>query len=128
MTKNQGFTKPPPSSPEGKTRLRVDRMLEEAGWIVIKERSSIPDKGNFAVEEVETESGPMDYGLIINGVLVGDIETKPEETRVPGIISQDERYSKAYKSDNFDFDGYHIPFLYSSNGHVIYWPIISKNR
>jgi hypothetical protein len=31
----------------------------------------------------------MDYGLIIDGVLVGDVEAKPEG-RVPGIIAQDE--------------------------------------
>ena len=54
-----------------------------------KRGNPVPNSGNFAVEEVETDCGPMDYGLIIDGVIMGDIEAKPEGTGVPGIIAQD---------------------------------------
>ena len=112
------MTKPHPNSPEGKAREMIDKRLKESGWTIIKEGNVVPNKGNFAVEEVETDGGPMDYGLVIDGVMMGDVEAKPEGTGVPGIIAQDERYSRNYIAGNLDFDGYHIPFLYSSNGHM----------
>ncbi len=40
----------------------------------------------------------MDYGLIIEGVVMGDVEAKPEGTGVPGILAQDERYSRGYSA------------------------------
>ena len=104
-------------------------MLKEAGWELLPEGSSVPQSGNFAIDEVQTESGPMDYALYIDGVLVGDVEAKSEDKGVPGILQQDERYSQTYKDGKFDFDGYHIPFLYASNGHVIWFKDVrSKNN
>jgi type I restriction enzyme R subunit len=115
------MTKPHPNSPEGKARVLIDKMLQDAGWTIIKEGNPVPERGNFAAEEVETDNGPMDYALFIDGVLFGDVEAKPEGTGVPGIIAQDERYSKGYTRGKFDFNGFHIPFLYSSNGHIIWF-------
>jgi type I restriction enzyme R subunit len=115
------LTNPHLNSPEGKARELIDKRLEESGWSIITQGNPVPNTGNFAVEEAETDCGPMDYGLIIDGVLMGDIEAKPEGTGVPGIIAQDERYSRNYNAGRFDFDGYHIPFLYSSNGHIIWY-------
>ena len=105
---------------ERQARDIIDKRLNEVGWTIVRRGKIIPDVGFYAVEEVETDSGPMDYALYINGILVGDVEAKPEKTGVPGILDQDERYSKSYKG-NFDFKGYHIPFLYASNGHVIWF-------
>ena len=121
--------KPSNSSPEGKARLLIDEQLKKLGWEILPEDSLAPDTGNYAIEELQTESGPMDYALFIDGVLVGDIEAKSEKTGVPAIIQQDERYSQSYTDGKFDFDGYHIPFLYASNGNVIYFrDVRSKNN
>ena len=68
------MTKPRPDTPEGKARKLIDEMLKEAGWQLLPEGSKVPEKGNFAIDEVETESGPMDYALFIDGVLVGIIQ------------------------------------------------------
>jgi type I restriction enzyme, R subunit len=123
------LTKPHANSPEGKARELIDKRLQESGWTIIKEGNAIPKNGNFAVEEVETDGGPMDYGLVIDGIMIGDVEAKPEGTGVPGIITQDERYSRNYSAGELDFDGYHIPFLYSSNGHIIWYKDVrSKNN
>jgi hypothetical protein len=46
----------------------IDKRLENSGWVIIKEGNQIHDRGNFAVEEVQTDAGPTDYGLIIDGV------------------------------------------------------------
>jgi len=115
------LAKPRPNTPEGKARILIDEMLKNTGWEILPEGSSVPESGNFAVEEFETESGPMDYALFIDSVLVGDIEAKSEQKGVPAILDQDERYSKSYKGGKFDFNGYHIPFLYASNGHIIWF-------
>lgn len=88
------MTNPHLNLPEGKARELIDKRLEESGWTIITQGNPVPNRRNFAAEEVETECGPMDYGLIIDGVLMGDIEAKPEGTGVPGIIAQDERYSR----------------------------------
>lgn len=106
---------------EKKARNLIDEMLENSGWNIIRRGNPIPNKGCFAVEEVDTPTGPMDYGLYLDGVLVGYVEAKPEKIGVPGILAQDERYSRSYDKGTFDFDGYHIPFLYSSNGHLIWF-------
>lgn len=104
---------------ERMARNLIDKMLENSGWHIIRRGNPVPSNGFFALEE--TPTGPMDYGLFLDGVLIGDVEAKPEKTGVPGILAQDERYSKSYDKGNFDFDGYHIPFLYSSNGHLIWF-------
>ncbi len=106
---------------EDRARDLIDEMLKKSGWTIIESGEYVPNVGFYAVEEVPTDSGPMDYGLYINGILVGDVEAKPENTGVMGILEQDERYSKSYKKGNFDFNGYHIPFLYASNDHIIWF-------
>jgi type I restriction enzyme R subunit len=106
---------------EKKARNLIDKMLENSGWNIIRRGNPVPDKSSFVVEEVETPTGPMYYGLYLDGVLVSDVEAKPEKIGVPGIIAQDERYSKSYDNGTFNFDGYHIPFLYASNGHLIWF-------
>ena len=122
------MTKPNPDTPEGKARKIIDQMLIDAGWAIVREGNRVPNTGNFAVEEIETDSGPMDYGLFIDGILVGDVEAKPEGTGVPGILQQDERYSKTYNKGKFDFDGFHIPFIYASNGHLISYRDARSNK
>jgi len=119
--------KPSPYTPEGKARILIDKKLEEIGFTIIREEEwvngkQIPTEGAFAVEEWPTDSGPMDYALFINGEVLGDLEAKPENKGVPGILAQDERYSKSYTRGNFNFEnGFHIPFIYASNGHVIWF-------
>ena len=121
--------KPSKTSPEGKARDLIDEQLKKLGWEILPEDSNAPDSGNYAIEELQTESGPMDYALYIDGVLVGDIEAKSEGSGVSSVLQQDERYSKSFSGGKFDFDGYHIPFLYSSNGHVIWFrDVRSKNN
>ncbi len=116
------MTKPGPDTKEGKARVLIDEQLEDAGWEVIRQGDHIPQKGNYAVEEFPTDSGPMDYALFVDGQLLGDVEAKPEGTGVPSVLQQSERYSKTYTKGNLEYeDGHHIPFLYASNGHLIWF-------
>jgi len=116
------MTKPGPDTNEGKARILIDEQLEKAGWEIIREGDHVPQTGNYAVEEFQTDSGPMDYALIVDGQLIGDVEAKPEGTGVPAVLQQSERYSKTYTKGNLEYEGgYHIPFLYASNGHLIWF-------
>jgi len=116
------MTKPGPDSKEGKARVLIDELLEKTGWEIIREGDHVPQTGNYAVEEFQTDSGPMDYALIVDGRLIGDVEAKPEGTGVPSVLQQSERYSKTYTKGNLEYEGgHHIPFLYASNGHLIWF-------
>ena len=107
---------------------KIDPLVIEAGWEILPEGSDIPEQGNYAIEEFPTESGPMDYALFIDGILVGDIEAKSPDKGSPSILEQDKRYSESYLGGNFDFDGYHIPFLYASNGSKIWFQDLRLKR
>ena len=123
------MTKPGPDSAEGKARILIDDMLEKVGWEIIREGDHVPQTGNYAVEEFPTDSGPMDYALIVDGQVIGDVEAKPEGTGVPSVLQQSERYSKTYTKGNLEYEGgYHIPFLYSSNGHLIWFRDATTKR
>ncbi len=116
------MTKPGPDTKEGKARVLIDEQLEKVGWEVIRQGDHVPEVGNYAVEELQTDSGPMDYALIVDGQLIGDVEAKPEGTGVPSVLQQNERYSKTYTQGNLEYEGgHHIPFLYASNGHLIWF-------
>ena len=45
--------KPPSNSGEGKARKLIDKMLKEAGWELLPEGSSVPQSGNFAIDEAD---------------------------------------------------------------------------
>ena len=45
---------------ERKARDFIDKMLENSGWKILRRGNLVPDNGYFALEEVETPTGPMD--------------------------------------------------------------------
>lgn len=63
---------PPPSwtttsSPRNKARIRIDQMLEHAGWVVQDYKNVNLDAGEgVAVRELVTNAGPADYYLFLN--------------------------------------------------------------
>ena len=42
---------------ERKARNLIDGMLENSGWDIIRRGNPVPNKGCFAVEEVDTPTG-----------------------------------------------------------------------
>ena len=41
----------------------MDRRVEENGWTIVAQGDPVPNRGNFAVEEVETEFVPIDLKI-----------------------------------------------------------------
>src|SRR2546425_12184561 len=108
---------------EWKTRTnRVDPELRWAGWKVVRfdpEKSPAAYDG-CAIEEFPTENGPADYALCVGGQILGIVEAKKLTLGPQNVLMQAERYSKGVIVNPFDFRGYHVPFVYSTNGEVIW--------
>jgi type I restriction enzyme R subunit len=104
-------------------KLRIDRQLKSAGWIIIHS-SRVQDLrylSSHAVEEYQTDNGPVDYALVVNGLLLGVIEAKKLAVGAQNVLEQAKRYSKGAPITIGKWNQYHIPFLYSSNGELIYF-------
>lgn len=76
---------------------------------------------NHAVEELQTNNGPADYALVVNGQLLAVVEAKKLEVGAANVLEQAKRYSKGAENTIGEWNGYKVPFLYSSNGELIYY-------
>ena len=104
-------------------KRRIDTSLEAAGWKIVPFRDdlAIGELRHHAVEEYPTASGPADYALVAGGQMLGIVEAKKLTVGAKGALTQAERYSKGVAKSAFNFDGYRVPFLFSTNGEVIYF-------
>ena len=67
-------------NPEQITRVKIDKMLTEAGWVVQdKNRVNFAANIGVAVRENQTDMGPADYVLFEEWKPVGIIEVEREE-------------------------------------------------
>jgi type I restriction enzyme R subunit len=115
--------KPSPSKSEHLTRKQIiDSKLRAAGWSVVPFKPERPLSAceNCAIEEFPTESGPADYALCTGSQIVGVVEAKKLTLGPQEVLMQAERYSRGLTSNPSDFNGFHVPFLYSTNGEVIW--------
>jgi len=103
-------------------KLRIDALLKNEGWVISRYSDSLNisllDK--YALTEYPTENGPADYALVAGGKLLAFIEAKKLEVGAENVLEQAKRYSKGANNDLGDWNGYRVPFLYSSNGELIY--------
>ncbi|HET8865744.1 MAG TPA: type I restriction-modification enzyme R subunit C-terminal domain-containing protein [Gracilimonas sp.] len=105
-------------NPEQKARNKIDRMLEQAGWVVQDYRKIDFKAGSgIAVREYPTDSGPADYMLLVDKKPVGVIEAKREDEahRISKVEEQSTRYAT---SELKHFGEVEIPFLYESTGEI----------
>jgi type I restriction enzyme R subunit len=104
-------------------RRRIDTALVGAGWQVtpLKPGIDLSRLHAQAVPEFETANGPADYALFADGLLVGEVEAKRLSVGPQQALTQAERYSRDARGTPFDFHGFHIPFLYATNGEVIHF-------
>lgn len=107
-----------PFTPEQKSRQKIDRKLEQAGWVVQDFNKIDFSAGNgIAIREYPTDSGPADYLLVVNKNPVGIIEAKREEEghRITRVEEQTFRYAT---SEIKHFEEADIRFLYESTGEI----------
>jgi type I restriction enzyme R subunit len=104
-------------------RNRIDPMLEAQGWTVATFEPSVPAAlyTHHAVTEYPTDSGPADYALFVAGQLLGMVEAKKVSLGPQNALTQAERYSRGVADGAFNFRGFKAPFLYSTNGEVLWF-------
>src|SRR5438093_12916865 len=113
-----------PSESERRTRkLRIDPRLTAWGWQIARFDSARPliVYRHHAIEEYSTANGPADYALVVDGQLLGVVEAKKVTLGPQNVLTQAERYSKGVDNTPFNFNGYRVPFLYSTNGEVFWF-------
>jgi type I restriction enzyme R subunit len=97
-------------------KRRIDPVLKGLGWNLRAAGS-----GAFRLEEYETANGPADYVLGIDDKIVGIVEAKKLTLGPQNVLTQAERYSKGATTNPLRYGEYHVPFLYSTNGEVIWF-------
>ncbi|MEP5232820.1 MAG: DEAD/DEAH box helicase family protein [Alloalcanivorax sp.] len=117
---------PPTDKLEAETRLEIDAKLESAGWIIQDKKAMnlfAGDQGihGIAVREMDTDTGPTDYMLFIQGKACGIIEAKREGTNLGQVAEQSARYatSNLKFSQRWAADDQPLPFLYEATNHEI---------
>lgn len=106
---------------EWKTRKRrIDPKLDAAGWKRPKGNTR-PLNQPFRTEEEATENGPADYALWLNNEVVGVVEAKKLTVGPQNVLTQAQRYSSGLRNAKRKFDRYRCPFLYSTNGEVVWF-------
>ena len=111
---------------EWKTRKeRIDKKLKalKPGWNIIKyeEGTDTSTLLCHAITEYPTENGPADYAFFVKGKLLGILEAKKVGVNPQNVLEQAKRYSRGASNGTGNWDGYRVPFLYSSNGEIIWF-------
>ncbi len=106
-------------TPEAKARVRIDKMLVAAGWLVqhAKEVNLAAARG-VAVREfvLAPGHGQVDYLLFVDGQAVGVLEAKKEGETLTGVAWQTSKYVDGIPDDvPTAIDGA-LPFVYQSTG------------
>lgn len=85
-------------SPEEKSRLVIDKKLQESGWKVQDLKNlNLSVALGVAVREFPTSTGPVDYALFVEGVPVGVVEAKKSEAGedITTVEGQSSRYANS---------------------------------
>src|SRR5215213_2731245 len=106
--------------PEEAARLKIDEMLNEAGWTVQnKKDANLGASLGVALREFSFTTGEADYALFVDRKPVGVVEAKPEGTTVSAVFDQARKYSegqpKYFKLTQA------LPFIYVSTGVETYF-------
>ncbi|WP_418262947.1 DEAD/DEAH box helicase family protein [Flavobacterium faecale] len=113
---------------EAETRAIIDEQLRDAGWecetekLNYKKNKSLPEKGkNKAIAEWPCNGKWADYALFVGLDLYGIVEAKKFATDISTDLQQSKIYAERIEShDNFkllgNWNGYRVPFLFSTNG------------
>jgi type I restriction enzyme R subunit len=106
-------------------KKRIDPLLNCAGWVRLREfqNSRVAENSRLAgrTEEEPTANGPADYALWLDNRIVGVVEAKKLTVGPQNVLTQAERYARGLPQAGWNFGGLRCPFLYSTNGEVIWF-------
>lgn len=113
---------------EAETRLLIDEQLRAAGWEVdtqhlnFKKNKTLPQRGkNLAIAEWPCGSKWADYALFVGFELYGIVEAKKYAADISTDLSQSKIYAELVEIKHEaallgEWQGYKVPFLFSTNG------------
>ena len=79
--------------PEDAARVKIDGLLEEAGWTVQNYKELNLSSGlGVVVRDFPLKTGFADYMLFVDRKAIGVVEAKPEGTTLSGVSEQTEKY------------------------------------
>ncbi len=104
-------------------KKRIDTRLRALGWQIVPFNGNTPLAAwtKHAVEEFPTDTGPADYALCVNGRILGIVEAKKLSLGPQNVLVQAERYSRGAAVNPLSFGEFRVPFLYSTNGAVVWF-------
>jgi type I restriction enzyme R subunit len=109
----------PNQNPEQRARDHIDRMLAQAGWHVHPVKQVDFNAGlGIAIREYQTDIGPADYALFVDGRPVGIIEAKPEDWGHKITTVEEQSASYAGAQLKWVKNKEPLPFVYESTGVV----------
>lgn len=106
-------------NPEQIARDKIDELLRSSGWVVQNKSELNPSASlGVAVREYQTDIGPADYVLFVDGKAVGVLEAKPEEWGQK--LTTVEEQSGGYASAQLKWisNSSPLPFVYESTGAI----------
>jgi type I restriction enzyme R subunit len=110
-------------------KKRIDTRLRALGWQIVPFDADTPLSActKHAVEEFPTDTGPADYALCVKGRILGIVEAKKLSLGPQNVLVQAERYSRGATTNTLSFGEFRVPFLYSTNGEVIWFHDVRHN-
>jgi len=124
---------------EAQTRELIDLNLRKIGWeadtklLNAKIHKTRPERGrNMAIAEWPVSGGYADYALFIGTSLYAVVEAKKYGQDISTNLDQSKRYALNIIPQEGvdilgDWDGYKVPFLYSTNGREYLQQIATKS-
>ncbi|QNL48950.1 type I restriction-modification system endonuclease [Olivibacter sp. SDN3] len=124
---------------EAQTRELIDVNLRKMGWeadtklLNAKIHKTQPEKGrNMAIAEWPVKGGYADYALFIGTSLYGVVEAKKYGQDISTNLDQSKRYAlNIIPQEGIEilgeWQGYKVPFLYSTNGREYLQQIATKS-
>jgi type I restriction enzyme, R subunit len=106
-------------TPEARARLRIDAMLEAAGWTVQSAASvNLSASPGVAVREfvMKRPHGRADYLLFLDGRAAGIVEAKKEGETLTGVEWQSAKYVDGLPNELEAAIEGGLPFVYESTG------------
>lgn len=105
-------------TPEEKSRLDIDALLQKCGWLLCnRDNLDIDAAPGIAVREFPLVDpfGEADYLLYLDGQAIGIIEAKPAGWTLKGVEIQSQRYQNGLPA-YVDAVQRPLPFAYESTG------------
>jgi len=124
---------------ESETRELIDLNLRKIGWeadtklLNAKIHKAQPERGrNMAIAEWPVKGGYADYALFIGTSLYGVVEAKKYGQDISTNLDQSKRYAMNIVPQTGiellgDWNGFRVPFLYSTNGREYLQQITTKS-